>query len=381
MERISIKQLWFYPILFGLLGALTGLVLRFAFAGLLSGFPLKNLLHSHSHVMLLGFLFNALVVLLWSTFAKGMDRTSFKYYLALQVCVGGMLITFILQGYALFSIIFSTLHLWLSYIFLIRLWKQLKGAKPIIQLIRTGIVLHFVSSIGPYCLGPLMAMDMQESPWYQQAIFFYLHFQYFGSLFVWLLSILMQNAGLSFRKYHWKIIIASLLGLYAHSLDYSFDHWIIQWIGTISSVVLLVLMISYYSTFRKSRKKYFIFYVILLCVATCNIIGSFPAIITLVETSRFMLIAWLHFLFLCLYVPFIWAELPQKIGVKTWIFYGLSVLFSELILIFPTWTSSLFNLSVMHLLLIAYSGVFLCFSVVHLRHLFKSERNELKTTR
>jgi len=114
-------QLWFYPILFGLLGAIIGLVLRYAFTGSLSGFPFKNVLHSHSHVMLLGFLFNALIVLLWTRFTDGIDLKSYRLYLALQVCVSILLIAFILQGYAFVTILFSTIHLWISYVLLIRL--------------------------------------------------------------------------------------------------------------------------------------------------------------------------------------------------------------------------------------------------------------------
>ena len=194
LKQYSTKQLWFYPLIFGILGGLIGLVLRYAFTGAFTGFPLKNVLHSHSHVMLLGFIFNALIVFLWIFFTKGIDRLSFLYYIALQVCLSVMLVAFIIQGYALVSITFSTLHLWISYILLIRLWKRLDGNKNLVSLIKIGILFHFISSIGPYCLGPLMVLKMQESPWYQQAIFFYLHFQYFGSFFVWFLAVLFQKS-------------------------------------------------------------------------------------------------------------------------------------------------------------------------------------------
>ncbi len=373
MKTISTKQLWFYPILFGFLGAALGLVLRYAFAEAIPEFPLKNVLHSHSHVMLLGLLFNALIVLLWANFTKGIDRLSFRYYIALQVCVGAMLVAFIIQGYALFSILFSTLHLWLSYILLIRLWNQLEGNKHIISLIKVGIVFHFISSIGPYCLGPLMAMEMQDSPWYQQAIFFYLHFQYFGSLFLWLFAGLLQRSTLILNKKHVIIITFSLVCLYAHSLDYSFNHWSINAIGGLGSIFLFLLILSLRRAFLASKKAYRILYVILLSIAFANILGSIPDIAALVEDNRFMLIAWLHLLFLGLFIPFIWIELDQKISKSTWIFYGLVVLFSEAILAFPTPLSNLFATSVMWLLFVAYLGVFLSISIVHLTYLFNSK--------
>ena len=245
-NQSTTKQLWFYPILFGFLGALLGLILRYAFANPILGFPLKNVLHSHSHVMLLGLLFNALIVQLWIHFTKGIDKISFKYYIGLQVCIAAMMVTFIIQGYALFSILFSTLHLWISYILLIRLWKRLEGNTYIISLIKLGIIFHFVSSIGPYCLGPLMALDMQESSWYQQAIFFYLHFQYFGSLFVWLLAVLLQKSTVILKKNHIILIAISLIFLYAHSLDYNFNHWLINAIGGLGYLLLFMVLLRFW---------------------------------------------------------------------------------------------------------------------------------------
>jgi len=373
MKAITAKQLWFYPILFGFLGAALGLILRYAFAEAIPAFPLKNLLHSHSHVMLLGLLFNALIVLLWSNFSKGIDGLSFRYYIALQVCVAAMLVTFIIQGYALHSILFSTLHLWLSYILLIRLWKRLEGNKQIVTLIKIGIVFHFISSIGPYCLGPLMAMDMQDSPWYQQAIFFYLHFQYFGSLFVWLLAGLLKRTTVILKKKHLFLITFSLICLYAHSLDYNFNHWSIRFFGGLGSILLFILFLNFKRAFLASRKPYRSIYLILIIIAFANILGSIPQIAHLVEDNRFILIAWLHLLFLGLFIPFIWVELPQKIGKPIWISYGIMLLFSEAILLFPTSLSQFFSTSVMWLLFAAYLGVFLSISIVHLTYLFKSK--------
>ena len=373
MKSITVKQLWFYPILFGFLGTVIGLVLRYAFTGVFTDFPLKNVLHSHSHVMLLGFLFNALILFIWKYFTNGIDKTSYYYYLALQVSVVGMMISFIIQGYALFSISFSTLHLWLSYVFLIRLWKRLKGKKQFVQLVKIGIVFHFVSSIGPYCLGPLMVMNLNDSPWYQQAIFFYLHFQYFGSLFIWSLAVLLQHSTVFFKQKDLLIITLSLIGLYAHSLDYSFDHWSIQLIGVISAITFFIYVLTLWKSFKYTKPTYHILYYVLLCVSFCNIIGSLPSIAALVETNRFLLIAWLHFLFLGLFVPLIWIELKHKIHSGIWILYIVSFLLSELALVFPESVYSITNTSIMTILFITYFGVFLSVSVVHLTYLFKSK--------
>lgn len=372
MNPISTKQLWFYPLIFGFLGALIGLILRYAFTGVFTGFPFKNVLHSHSHVMLLGFAFNALIIMLWSHFTTGIDKVSYQYYLALQACVGIMLVAFIIQGYAFVSIKFSTLHLWISYILLIRLWKQLKGNKSLILLIKLGIVFHFISSIGPYALGPLMVLNMNDSPWYQQAIFFYLHFQYFGSFLVWLLALLFQKVSISINKNHVFLVRVSVILLYAHSLNYSFNHWLINILGGIGAIILFATLFNFKNQFQNQENPFKIIYYIVVLLACITIIGSFPSVAILVEENRFILIAYLHFLFLGLYTPFVWLFLPQKLSSTLWLIYALVFLFSEVILIFPSTISNLFSTPVIWLLFIAYLGVFLCISIVHLKYLFKT---------
>ena len=159
------KKLWIFPLMFGVIGSLIGLILRYAYTGGISfSINFKHILHAHSHVMLLGFLFNSLFIFIWMNFAKIMDKVSYRYYFAMQVSMALMIVAFILQGYAFYSILFSTLHLWISYILLVRLWKRLEGKKEVLSLVKVGIVFHFLSSLGPYALGPLMVLELKNSP-------------------------------------------------------------------------------------------------------------------------------------------------------------------------------------------------------------------------
>ncbi|WP_428740949.1 hypothetical protein [Tenacibaculum sp.] len=371
MKTITAKHLWSFPLLFGFLGAIIGLVLRYAFTGSIANFPFKFVLHSHSHVMLLGLLFNALIVLLFTRFTNGIDKTSYLLYIALQVCVAILLIGFVLQGYAFVTILFSTIHLWISYWLVIRLWRHLKGEKTTIVLIKSGIVFHFISSIGPYALGPLMALKMQTSPWYQQAIFFYLHFQYFGSFFLWMLAILFQKTTISLSKTQIILIVTSLILLYAHSLKYSFNHSAIQIAGSIGAGILIIALFKLKNSFLHQKLQYQLLFGTLLFIGILNGLGSIPYFSNLVVSNRFMLIAWLHLLFLGMYVPFIWIELNQRISKKTWIGYAFFVLSSEFILVFPSFFSELFSIAIMWLLFLAYFGIVLCISIVHLTALFQ----------
>ncbi|MDO6674255.1 hypothetical protein MK851_02900 [Tenacibaculum sp. 1B UA] len=382
MKPVSVKHLWSFPLLFGFLGAIIGLVLRYAFTGSISGFPFKFVLHSHSHIMLLGFVFNALIVLLFTRFTNGIDKISYRLYLALQICVAILLVGFIIQGYALVTIIFSTLHLWISYWLLLRLWKRLQGKESDVTLIKTGIVFHFISSIGPYALGPLMAMKMQTSPWYQQAIFFYLHFQYFGSFFLWMLAVFFQKTAIKLSKNQILLIVFSLILLYAHSLKYSFSYLAIQILGGIGAGILIIILFRLKNLFLHQKLQYQLFFGILLLIGVLNCFGSIPYFSNLVVTNRFMLIAWLHLLFLGMYLPFIWIELNKNIHKSIWISYTFFLLISELFLVSPAFFSELFLTPIMWLLFIAYFGVVLCISIVHLTALFqKNETYELTRTR
>lgn len=366
------KNVWRYPLIFGVIGTLIGLILRYAFTGAILGFPFKNVLHSHSHVLLLGFIFNSLLILVWANFTSGLDKTSYKYYLVLQVCLAVMLIAFILQGYAFYSILFSTLHLWLSYVLLIRLWKQVEENSSLKIFIKIGIVFHFLSSLGPYVLGPLMVLKMHDSPLYQQAIFFYLHFQYFGVFFVWMLAILIKKASVVINKKQISLVTLSLILLFAHSLDYSYDHWIINIVGGIGATLLFVVLLSTNKTFQKSHVQYKNVYFIILLTALINIIGSFPIVADKVVENRLLLIGWLHFIFLGLYAPFIWILLKKNISLSIWIFYIFMLSITEVILVFPTMVVKWIPVPLMWLLFFTYLGVFLCFCIIHLQYFLET---------
>lgn len=378
------RKLWFFPMLFGLLGGFMGLFLRYVYTGELSGnFVLKNLLHSHSHVMLLGFIFNALVSIVWLHFTKRIAKKTYWLYVLLQFCVAILLIGFIIQGYAVYTIIFSTLHLWISYILLIRIWKQLQGEKSILFLVKTGILFHFIASIGPYALGPLKVLGFEHSPWYQQSIYFYLHFQYFGSFFLWMLAVLLKQIRIQLCKEQLYAILVSLVLLFSHSLDFSFDHWLINLTGAMGALLLFGLFFQLkIEVFRNTvGQKYRLFFCALMFILFLNIFGSVPFFSDLVVENRFLLIAWLHLLFLGVYLPFIWLESPRSISKYIWVNYIVFVVLTEIILVFPNELASVFSISSMMLLFISYFGVVLCISVVHLNFLIETVINELTTTR
>ncbi|MGB5463671.1 MAG: hypothetical protein WBM92_09930, partial [Aureibaculum sp.] len=101
-----------------------------------------------------------------------------------------------------------------------------------------------------------------------------------------------------------------------------------------------------------------------------NIIGSIPAVANLVVESRFLLIAWLHLIFLGMYVPFIWISFKKKINPITWSTYAFFVLMTEMCLVFPGAVSEFSPISLMWLLFITYLGVFILICIVHFQLIY-----------
>lgn len=140
-------------------------------------FVYKFVLHTHSHVILLGWVFNALCALIVHFYKNLNSNTSSILYYLFQCSIVGMLFSFPFQGYALQSIIFSTLHILLSYAFAVFfLIKTRKDNSYSTRFIRLGMYFMCASTIGPFSLGPLMINGFAGTPIYDLAIYFYLHF-------------------------------------------------------------------------------------------------------------------------------------------------------------------------------------------------------------
>lgn len=171
-----------------------GLLLRFFFV---TPIPLnyKFILHAHSHTALLGWIYLGLTTLIYKLFLSEVLKPILyrRIFIFTNICIIGMLVTFPIQGYALFSIIFSTLFLFASYWFM---WFSMKYVPQKFKnrfswkLIKTALFYLVLSSIGPWAIGGVMATLGPESIWYKTSIYFYLHFQYNGWFILTLLGIL-----------------------------------------------------------------------------------------------------------------------------------------------------------------------------------------------
>ncbi len=160
------------------------------------GVDYRHIVHGHSHIALLGWVYLALITLFYKLLSDE-KKNSNRYrqiYVFIQITLVGMLCTFPFQGYSFLSITFSTLFLfasyWYAWFFIRNTPKNLKHSNWY-KYIRIALFYNVISTLGPWALGIVMATLGKASVWYKISIYFYLHFQYNGWMLVALLGILI----------------------------------------------------------------------------------------------------------------------------------------------------------------------------------------------
>ena len=204
-------------IFYFLLVALMGVLLRFYVIAPLP-FNYKFMLHAHSHTALLGWIYLGLTTLIYKIFIEKAEKPKLynRIFLFTNFCILGMMLTFPFQGYALYSIIFSTLFLFASYWFAWFCFKYVpQHFKDRIswRLVRASLWYLVISSIGPWAIGGVMSTLGPESIWYKTSIYFYLHFQYNGWFILALLGLLfyfLEEKGVRFNSQHLKSFLLLL---------------------------------------------------------------------------------------------------------------------------------------------------------------------------
>ena len=184
--------------------ALAGVVLRYYNFSPITGVNYKFLLHTHSHVALLGWMHLALAVALLKEFLPNEGDKFNKMLLFTLVTVLGMMLSFPFQGYAAISITFSTLFLFASYWFVYEFYKKLKAARDksvAAKWVRWALFFLVISSFGPWALGPIMVFGESHGTLYNLSIYYYLHFLYNGFFVLAVFGILLKwldNHGISY---------------------------------------------------------------------------------------------------------------------------------------------------------------------------------------
>lgn len=159
-------------------------------------FRTEYLLHAHSHVALLGWVFLALagLILEAGTHRNRLPVRTIRVLAALIILVTIILfVAFIRDGYAPLSIAMSTVHMLFGYVFAWIFFRHARsdGNKGSCYFLEGAVFWMVMASAGPL----LLALSRGLSPfWMDVAVHYYLHVLFNG----WLLFGL---AGLSYRYY------------------------------------------------------------------------------------------------------------------------------------------------------------------------------------
>lgn len=219
--------------------AFLGVLMRYKILYSLPFIDQKNLLHGHSHFAFSGWITQTLMVLLVAYLSKATGKDEFitykKLLLANLITAYGMLIAFPIQGYGMVSIFFSTLSVFISYIFAFFFWKDLnkiENQNVAHYWFKAGLLLNVFSSIGTFGLAFMMANKIADQTWYLAAVYFYLHFQYNGwffftcmGLFYFILptKIIATN---KLKRIFWLFALASIPAYFLSTLWMSLPLWV-----------------------------------------------------------------------------------------------------------------------------------------------------------
>lgn len=324
-----------------------GALLRLMFFDPPAGLNFKNILHAHSHTALLGWLYSALFAVIIYYFLPPAQAGKHKYkwlFGITQIAVLGMLFSFPVQGYGAISITFSTLHILASYVFIYFFLKDLKKTYlPLkeekhnlsLAFIKAGLFFMALSSLGPWSLGPVMAMGFSGTPLYYLPIYFYLHFQYNGwftfAIFGLFFKFLERNnieynkkyAGNFYRLMLYSCAPAFLLS--ALWVQPPFWVYIIAGISAVIQIVALYWLVKLLFSIKNELSAVFRGWLAFLMVFSAvafvmklvfQLVSAFPAAADLAYNMRNFIIGYLHLALIGFISIFLIALLIKEKGLK-----------------------------------------------------------------
>lgn len=189
MQEAVVKK-WVKICIFNLfIVAGLGLIMRYKIAFEFPYFEQKNLLHAHSHFALYGWISLILMVLMVNNLGNQIPERIVRHFkvifIASLICAYGIVVSFAMQGYGIFSIFFSTASLCLSFVFGGLYYNTTKYLVPSLgtKWFLTAIIYNIFSTAGVAYLSYMMVSKHIDQQLYLASVYWYLHFQYNGWFF------------------------------------------------------------------------------------------------------------------------------------------------------------------------------------------------------
>lgn len=247
-----------------LIACVFGLLMRFVYLFPLDFINYGFLLHAHSHVAMLGWVYLMIYVLVVHFFIpkeKSRKPIYNRLFWLTEFSVIGMMITFPIQGYALFSIIFSTLHILLSYAFCRLIWKDCSREKtPQERLLKAAVLFMILSTFGVWCLGPAVSTLGKQSAFYQIAIQFFLHFQFNGWFLCAVLALFLKQfqhkiEEIKFKRFYVLLIVSIFLTI-AFPIRWFIENNILNFINGFGVIVQLGAFVYFLQMLRPQLSNF-----------------------------------------------------------------------------------------------------------------------------
>ena len=322
-----------------LLVATLGILLRYKIAFSLPFIDQKHILHSHSHFAFTGWVTHTLLLLMVLYLQKKQQTNSFKKYnflLLLNLLSGyGMLVSFIIQGYAFFSITFSTLSIFTSFIFAYYYWRDLNkiSAEGITHhWFKAALIFNIISSFGAFSLAAIMLLKLVNQHIYLSSVYYFLHFQYNGWFFFACMGLFFYLSGLHLARgastIFWLLALACVPA-YFLSVLWIAIHPLLYWMVVLASITqtagwLLFIRLLYKNVatlkVHLSKNSQWLF---LLSVIACSIkitlqqFSVIPFLSTLAFSFRPIIIGYLHLVLLGVITLFLLGYIVASQLIKT----------------------------------------------------------------
>lgn len=334
--------------------ALSGIWMRLYFvAPNAQTLPFEHILHGHSHMAILGWTFLAMFVLYvkltWESMPKKKHAIAILYTILVVTLM--MFIAFLYEGYATYSIILSVIHIFVEYWVIIFIWITLKYIPHMTRTLRlfmyASLLSLFLSTLGPFSLGAIAANGLRESPLFEMAIYFYLHFQYNGWLFFMLIGLFLFFLQKNKITYNEKwiqcsfwIYFISLFPAYFSAIlwyDIGIGGYIAAFIGVIGQCIAILLLIgtifpayhSFHALFSKHMKISYIFVAFILLMKQFMEFGLLiPGFSSLIYETRSVIIGYLHLTllgFITMFILNLYQSTQLLDETKKRVTYGIAI--------------------------------------------------------
>ncbi len=251
------------------IAAFMGLLLRLLYVFPVEIINYQFLLHGHSHVAMLGWVYLMIYSLIVYFFIPKTTQQKPVYnrlFWLTEIAVIGMMFRFPVEGYAFFSIAFSTLHIFCSYYFCRLVWKDAHtDSLPEKLLLKTALFFMILSTLGVWCLGPAVGLLGKASAFYQIAIQFFLHFQFNGWFLFAILALFFHQlkANINEKQFRlcYKLLVTATIFTLALPVSWYLSNPVFHWINGIgvllqllSFILFIQIIRPYFQTFYTALK-------------------------------------------------------------------------------------------------------------------------------